>query len=433
MSLRWFKKPENILALCIALTLLILHFVIIDQVKDQILDEQHYVKEANHLIDGAELDNPEHPPIGKLFLALGIWAFGDDAFGWRFFPILFGTASIILFYLVCQNLTTRRWVPLIATALFSFENQNFVQSHVAMLDVFSLTPMLAAFLLYLRGKYMSSGVMVGLSALAKLTGVFAGGIILLHWLFTRRTPIWDGVKFTIVAIVAFLALMPLFDFIAMREFHWPWDRIHEMQSLLSSLKFSNVDHPALSHPWEWLITFWKPMWFWYDPTYQACPSWTIGALIIPTMGCAAYWAFSRSRNPFARKDIAPSPLPIEPPIPDTTEATAGNPDEESSTSRFPIRGSSLCLFALIWFAGTYLSLIATDLITDRVMFKFYFFPTIGAVCLALAFVISKTWAFSSKRQNKKTRWAIRAVIIGFLLGHLAVFIVMSPYTSLANR
>ena len=32
--------------------------------------------------------NPEHPPLGKELLALGIALFGDRALGWRVMPLL---------------------------------------------------------------------------------------------------------------------------------------------------------------------------------------------------------------------------------------------------------------------------------------------------------------------------------------------------------
>jgi len=129
------------------------------------------------------------------------------------------------------------------------------------------------------------------------------------------------------------------------------------------------------------------IWFWHDPTDHDFPSWPLVVLTIPAIAFSVYWA---------------------------------------------TRKNSLSIFAALWFAGTYLSLIATVLITDRVMFKFYLYPSIGAVCIALALIIAKLWGLSSKRESKKARWALRSLTISFLIGHLAVFIIMSPYTGLAT-
>ncbi|MFO8100590.1 MAG: phospholipid carrier-dependent glycosyltransferase [Dehalococcoidia bacterium] len=367
------------------MVILLLHLVIITDVSSQILDEKHYVPEANALLEGEDLTdakyNPEHPPLGKLLIAGGIECFGDKPVGWRIFPILFGTASIILFYLICQKLTSRRWLPLIATFLFAFENMCFVMSSVAMLDVFSVTLMLASFLLYLHYKYLPASIAVALSALAKLSGAFAGGIILLHWLLVRRKPKLDGVKFLFAAPAAFFALMPLFDRLAMSKWLAPWDRFDEMINTAETLTFASVDHPAEARPWDWLFSP-EPMWFWYSPTYQATPNWTLWALVIPGMCLALYGL---------------------------------------------IRRSSLSTFSLSWFIGTYLIWIPVVLVTDRVMFKFYFYPAIGAVCLVLGLAIHQILKASLRIENRPLRWSVRIPAIAFLLGHLAVFIILSPY------
>lgn len=384
MSLDWFKQRENILALSIALIVLVLHLIIIEQVDKVMFDENHYVPEAKAIIDREELDNLEHPPLGKLFIAAGIDIFGDNPFGWRIFSVLFGMAAIILFYLICQKLTANKYIPLIATFIFAFENQSFVQSSMAMLDVYSLTFMLASFWLYLRGNYALSGIALALATLAKLSGVFGGFIIVGHWLFTRRDKLWDTLGFLVAAPVVFFALMFLLDYVAMGKFVYPWERIEFMQDQLASLTFSNTDHEALSHPWEW-ITSTKTQWFWYDPTYQSNPNWNLWVFIIPAMCYALYGALKRN---------------------------------------------SLCLFALLWVASTYLSLIAMDFITDRVMFRFYFYPTIGAICLIVGFVLYRIWVVSSKRENVMAKWALRVPVISFLITHLVLFILMSPYCDL---
>jgi len=381
----WFSQWENLCVLFIAATVLILHLVIIDQVESQILDEQHYLPEARAIISGDELDNPEHPPLGKLFLALGIEVFGDNTVGWRIFPILFGVADILLFYLICRRLTDKKWLSVLATFLFAFENMCFVMSSVAMLDIFSFTFMLAAFLLYLQNRYIPSGIALALSALAKLTGAFAGGIILLHWFVTvfliRRERNLDGVKFLIASLVVFFALMPLLDYIAMREWHYPWDRIDFMLSTSATLKFSNVDHPAISYPWEWVLSS-RPQWLWYKPTYAASPNWTIWAMIIPSMVYALYGT---------------------------------------------IRRNSALTFAFIWFTGTYLVWIPIVLITDRIMFKFYFYPAVGAICLALGIGLYQILSLSLKVENCWGRLTIWLLVAAGLIGHMVTFFLMSPY------
>lgn len=380
MSFSWFKDRQNIAIICLALLILILHLVVINQPDDTTFDEKHYVPEANSIIEREGLLHPEHPSLGKLFIALGITLFGDNAFGWRIFSVLFGIASIILFYLICQSLTTRKYLPIIATFIFATENQSFVQSGVALLDVYSVTLMLASFLLYLRTKYIASGVVLALSALAKVPGAIGAVVILLHWLLTRRSPKRDGMKFLISAPVAFLALMVLTDYIATSEILYPWDRIDYMIDAHSSLTFAGSTVGNSSHPWEWIILP-EYMAFSYDPPYRSGINWNMWALIIPTISYAIYGTIKRN---------------------------------------------SLCMFGLFWFASIYLTWTIIELATDRLMYRFYLYPMIGAICLVLGFVIVRILAASSKLHNRKVRWGIRTLVIAWMISHLVIFIAMGP-------
>ncbi len=381
MNLNWFKKRENLGVIFISMVILVLHLILINDVNSPMFDEHHYIPEAIAIIDGEKLDNLEHPPLGKMLLADSIRLCGDNTYGWRLFSSLFGVASIILFYLICQELTRFKYLPLVATAIFAFENHHFVQSSIAMLDVFTVTFMMGAFLLYLRGMFIAAGLVLALSALAKLSGILGGIIILGHWLITQRKPWTDGIKFFVTSVLTFVLLMPFLDYFASGEFEWPWDRINFMREQLASVTFSSSEHDQRSYPWEWLISH-KPMCFWYKPTFWGSPSWTLWIMIIPSIWFAVYGAIKRS---------------------------------------------SWALFAVIWFAATYVSWIPTVLISDRISYKFYFYPTIGAICLALAFAIHKIWLASNNRENTLDKWAIRIPVILFFIAHLAAFVIMSPF------
>lgn len=113
-----------------------------------------------------------------------IYEFDDNLWGWRVFPILFGTITIVLFYFLCRRFNMSPTASNIATFLLAFENMTFVQSSMAMLDVFYLTFMMAAFLLYACRSYITSGVAIGLSGLAKLNGLLALPVVGIHWIFS---------------------------------------------------------------------------------------------------------------------------------------------------------------------------------------------------------------------------------------------------------
>jgi predicted membrane-bound dolichyl-phosphate-mannose-protein mannosyltransferase len=362
---------------------LAMHFIIITNPSEPIFDEQHYVNDARNIIEKHETLRPEHPPLAKLFIVAGIELFGDNPWGWRFFSVIFGTATIVLFYFLCRRLNMSRTTASIATFLLALENMTFVQASVAMLDVYCVTFTVASFLLYAGRKYIASGVAVGLSALAKLNGALALPAMLIHWLFRRQGRSWGLVLTVLVAPLAFVGLMALFDFAIVQRFSPlidPISRIKAMLSLSSSLTFATVDHPSLSRPWEWLLSY-KYMAYYSAPHYTAAISPSIWALVIPTFAYMVYRAVKR--------------------------------DEAG-------------LFGAAWFASTYLVWIPLSIITDRVSYIFYFYPTVGAVCLGLGLGLSQLLTFYRERRPGKLKRTILAIFIFYLLAHLASFVILSP-------
>jgi predicted membrane-bound dolichyl-phosphate-mannose-protein mannosyltransferase len=306
----------------IVLATLIMHFCIIANPSDIIFDELHYINDARSISQNATDLRPEHPPLGKLIITAGIQIFGDNPWGWRVFPILFGTAAIVMFYFLCRRFNMSPNASNIATFLLAFENMTFVQNGLAMLDVFYLAFMMAAFLLYACRRYILSGISIGLSGLAKLNGLLALPAIGIHWIFTRQgRSIWFFLAI-FFAVLSFVEIMIICDFAITRQFYSlsdPFHRIVEMQQLSGSLTFANVTHPSMSPPWEWII-FYKPMAYWWTPHYTGAVSFTIWATVIPTFIYMLWRA---------------------------------------------IRGSEAGLFGVAWFTSTYLIWIPATLITDR--------------------------------------------------------------------
>ncbi len=105
-------------------------------------DEVHYVPAAKQLLEPGvpnPLLNPMHPPLAKEFMALSIRAFGDKPLGWRYPSVVFGALAIVAMYL-CGLALFAAQGPALATALLTFLNQMvFVQSRIAMLDIYTLT------------------------------------------------------------------------------------------------------------------------------------------------------------------------------------------------------------------------------------------------------------------------------------------------------
>ncbi len=375
--LRRIYRWEHFWLCIMVIATLAMHFSIITTPGELILDEQHYVKDARLIIQGSGTERLEHPPLGKLLVVAGIKLLGDNPWGWRFFAIILGTASIPLFYFLCRRLNMSRKATLIATFLLTFENMTFVQASVAMLDVYSFALMLGGFLLYFERGYLSSGITIGLSTLAKLNGALALPTIGIHWLFSRAGLSWKFFVTAVLAPLSFVVFMPVFDYFATGQFGDPFKRIQMMLSLSGSLTFETAKHDAASRPWEWLLSY-RPMAFWYTPHYTSGISPTVWALIIPA---AAYMIYRA------------------------------------------VKGNGAALFGIAWFASMYLFWIPVSIITNRVSFIYYFYPVVGSICIGIGLGLSE---LLDRFQTGKPKWGTRGGILLYLLLHLASFIILSP-------
>ncbi len=390
----------------LVVVVLLLHLSIIMQPNQPLFDELHYVPDARVIMQGDATERPEHPPLSKLFIVAGMELFGDNPVGWRFFPVIFSLGGVVFFYLICRRLNLSKRVSFIATFILGLENLSFVHGSIAMLDIYSVTFTLLSFWLYLKERYVMSGVAVGLSVLAKLTGVLAILVIGLHWILNggllktwrqfrilyrllthsirRRwrllswflvARVWRRLRFIpsmLAAPITFIALMPLMDFGVFHKWMNPVERIQTMLSISSSITYnmSWVEPGTGSRPWMWVLTP-EVMPYWYTPHYTGMISPTLWVFIMPLVIYIIYRA---------------------------------------------IRGNAPVLFPLSWFIGTYLFWIPVSLITDRVTYLFYIYPAIGAIAIGLTIALSPLL----------DRAIGRGLIATYLLLHTVAFIIIAP-------
>jgi dolichyl-phosphate-mannose-protein mannosyltransferase len=367
----------------IVLATLALHFAIVDKPRDLILDETYYVNEARGFSDNHTVRFQEHPPLGKLFIYAGIEIFGDNPLGWRFFSILLGTGSIVLFYFICRRLNLSRRTASIATFLLGFENMTFIQNSVAMLDVYYVFFMFGTFLLYLLRRYIAAGVTAGLSVLAKLNGALGLPVLVIHWFASKvNRSRWFAMTI-VLAIITFVVLLPLLEYIIYQDFSKvpdPFHRIKTMLSLTSSITFENSTHESMSRPWAWVINY-KVMPYWWVPHYLSAISPPIWVLIIPAFAYMVFRAIKR--------------------------------DEAG-------------LFGAAWFASTYLLWIPMSLLTNRLSYVFYFYPTVGAICLGVAMGMDKLIDIFHSDRPRKLRWPLLGFVILVVVTHLVSFMILYP-------
>ena len=149
------------------------------------LDESIYVSSARSLIDGTSIWTPDHPPLGKSLIAVGIKFAGDRALGWRASGAVAGSLTLAAIMLLAYALLHSVEYMVIAGLLTMFDNFLFVMSRTATLDTFLMLFMFWGYLLFAaavgaegsRRKQticlILSGILFGLAAACKWNALFS--------------------------------------------------------------------------------------------------------------------------------------------------------------------------------------------------------------------------------------------------------------------
>jgi dolichyl-phosphate-mannose-protein mannosyltransferase len=138
-----------------------------------VFDETYYVPDANSILrHGVELNHVSnvnqllvegnsnifklthghvtgeivaHPPLGKIMMAVGQWMFGLTPFGWRFAVAVVGTLAILMTARIARRMTRSTMLGCIAGLLLALDGLELVLSRTAILDIFLMFWVLAAF------------------------------------------------------------------------------------------------------------------------------------------------------------------------------------------------------------------------------------------------------------------------------------------------
>ncbi|HEU4355503.1 MAG TPA: phospholipid carrier-dependent glycosyltransferase [Actinomycetota bacterium] len=115
-----------------------------------------------------------HPPLGKWAIAVGELVFGPDPFGWRFSAVIFGSASVVMLAGIAQLLFRKPIWTFTAGLLLATESLHFVQSRLAMLDIFVTAWIVAGFLFLVLDREWIERRTFGAEAVAAVGSVGAG-------------------------------------------------------------------------------------------------------------------------------------------------------------------------------------------------------------------------------------------------------------------
>ncbi len=422
---RW----QNIALVILLLFNFFLHIAIITYPNEPVFDELYYVTDGQKIIDGEGTERVEHPPVGKLLISLGMLV-RNDSIGYRMPAIILSTLMLLMFYDLCRRLGMKHRFAFLATMFLTFDNLAFVHAGMAMLDIYVEFFTILAFWLYIKRWWIPAAVAVGLAGLCKLSGVLSIIPIGLHWLFVefkqslKKLP--EGKNYSMLqrlvikygdaamfvasmclAPIAFVLLMPVFDWIIWGHWINPVEQITNMGSMTKAIGFDAYIDPATglykapipSRPWEWLLSPTGSFYFY---------GWLVNSKKY-TMCVLGYWG-----NPQWIGMINPSTW---------LAALASIPFgiwKWIKTKRSDV------IFMICWIIGTWAIWIPISIITYRSSFIFYLLPTIGAFCMSAGLIAEQFMSKVVTSKAKSIRIINLIILIILVVGHMVSFCVMSP-------
>jgi dolichyl-phosphate-mannose-protein mannosyltransferase len=241
--------------------------------KGLVFDEVYYVDGArDYLKYGVEVakGSPEfvvHPPVGKWFIALGIKIFGNHEFGWRISVAIAGTATIYLTARIALRIFRERKWALLAALLMTLDGLNLVMSRTALLDIFLTLFILLAVNAWLKGKYLSLAIYLGLAMGSKWSAIYYVAILLVLDLFINRK-LLRTIRVGITSLLVYLI-----SWFGWFNSNLGWDRkvksnpfsslLYYHKEMLNFHTSLTEKHTYQANPWSWLVMG-RPTSFYYQ-------------------------------------------------------------------------------------------------------------------------------------------------------------------------
>ncbi|HUP56885.1 MAG TPA: phospholipid carrier-dependent glycosyltransferase [Bdellovibrionota bacterium] len=334
-----------VLLTCVALYVVaqILFLIQIGTPKGFSFDEFHYVPSAKQFLELKENQNWEHPPLGKMIMAVGIGIFGDNHLGWRVMSTVFGALTLVGMYLWGLALFRDRRIAFWIALLTFVNHLLYVQARIGMLDTFMFAFIAwgaAAFCaawdtklpIDRQRRYLAfAGWMLGLAMATKWFGVIAWASCLGLVLLVRQLQAW-GVRLENAReedwysptlwkslsrrdLAKYLVLYPFLAYYAafipriLIEYQGPWYgapfAFFEMQARMYDGQLRVVStHPYMSQWWQWPLLS-RPIWYAFESEKGIArgvvllgnPLVMWGGLLA-LVACAVEWFKYRSRDAF---------------------------------------------------------------------------------------------------------------------------------------
>ena len=286
-------------------------------------DEIYHARTAFEMIHDLYCYENTHPPLGKIFISLGIRMFGMNPFGWRFMGTLFGVMMLPVFYLFSKKMFGKTWLSACVTTLFAFDFMHFAQTRIATIDVFVTFFIITMYFFmywYTKKSFFDSslketllplglcGITMGFAWASKWTGIYASaGLCILffatmgqryrEYLYAKKSPnastdgivhrdviqtFWKKTGITLGFCVVFFILIPAVIYTLSYLGFDDKSGNGLIKQMLDNQRnmfnyHSNLDatHPYSSLWYEWPVMK-RPIWFYSgqtaENTYQGISS-----------------------------------------------------------------------------------------------------------------------------------------------------------------
>jgi len=167
---------------------------------------------STRILEGTKGEYVVHPALGKMLIAVGEWLFGLTPFGWRFAVAVTGSLAILMTARIARRMTRSTLLGCAAGLLLALDGLEFVLSRTAILDIFVMFWVLAAFGLLVIDRDRTRAALAAAATARDRTG---GPRVGFRWplllaglcLGCASATKWNGVFF----VPAFAALVVAWD------------------------------------------------------------------------------------------------------------------------------------------------------------------------------------------------------------------------------
>jgi dolichyl-phosphate-mannose-protein mannosyltransferase len=246
-------------------------------------DETHYVPAAINLLALLPA-NREHPLFAKEIMAAAITALGKDAFAWRLPSALVGALGLYAFGRVVWHTSHRRAATIIAMVLLAGNFMWFIQSRIAMLDIFAASLALVGLWQFAaapdserpRLRLALAGLAMGLAMASKWSAIPLAMLPGLAFLALRISGKGGALqRISLVEAAGWLGAVPLaaywltfapgFFYVDSADRIGPLDFIAHHKAMLALQQSVTQAHTYQSVWWQWLGNL-RPIWYLYEVT-----------------------------------------------------------------------------------------------------------------------------------------------------------------------